>query len=113
LRLLEATLKQQGYATHAERDGESALRAARGELPSAVVLDLMMPGMNGFEFLDRLRSEPAGRRVPVIVWTVKDLSAAETELLRASAQAVVAKGHGGSAAVVAELKAFMPQRREG
>jgi CheY-like chemotaxis protein len=79
-------------------------------LPRAVVLDLVMPGMNGFEFLDRLRRDPAGRGVPVIVWTVKDLSSDEHALLRASAQAVVSKGRGGSAAVIAELRTFLDKR---
>jgi CheY-like chemotaxis protein len=68
-----------------------------------------MPGMNGFEFLDRLRSEPAGQRVPVIVWTVMELTGDQQARLRASAQAVVSKGNGGSAAVVAELEAYLPR----
>ena len=38
------------------------------------VLDLVMPGVDGFEFLDRLRRLPAGQTIPVIVWTVKDLT---------------------------------------
>jgi CheY-like chemotaxis protein len=110
---MATTLKQLGYDTRCERDGESGLRAAKEATPSAVVLDLVMPGMNGFEFLDRLRADPAGKRVPVIVWTVKDLSSAEHALLRASATAVVAKGHGGSAAVIAQLQGFLPEARGG
>jgi CheY-like chemotaxis protein len=89
------------------------LAAARAGSPSAIVLDLMMPGMNGFEFLDRLRSDPSGRTVPVIVWTVMDLTREQQTRLRASAQAVVSKGNGGSAAVVAQLQSFLPHvRRE-
>jgi CheY-like chemotaxis protein len=107
LKLMSTTLAQLGYQTCCASDGESALRSAEGTPPSAVVLDLMMPGMNGFEFLARLRSQPSGQRVPVIVWTVKDLDHEEHALLRSSAQAVVAKGQGGPAAVVAELAAFL------
>ncbi len=109
LKLVSATLKQLGYQIRCESDGATALRALRESPPSAVILDLVMPGMNGFEFLDQLRREPAGRRVPVIVWTVKDLSEEERIFLRSSAQAVVSKGQ-GSAGVLAELKAVVRRR---
>ena len=111
LKLMSATLHQLGYQTRCERDGEAALDAVRKSPPSAIVLDLLMPGMSGFEFLDHLRRDPAVRRVPVIVWTGKDLSVDERAMLRASASAVVAKGSsGGGSAVLAELAAFLPNR---
>jgi len=110
LKLMATTLGQLGYQTRCEKDAEVALRAARGIPPSAVVLDLMMPGMNGFEFLDRFRENPAARHIPVIIWTMKDLTSDEHQLLRASAQAVVSKGHGGTAAVLAELQTFLARR---
>ena len=66
--------------------------------------------MSGFEFLDQLRGEPNGRGVPVIVWTGKDLTRDERDLLRASANAVVSKGNGGSAGVIAELSAHLGSR---
>jgi CheY-like chemotaxis protein len=109
LKLMETTLHQLGLDAICESHGADALQAVRDRPPRAVILDLMMPGMNGFEFLERLRSEPAGRRVPVIVWTIKDLSAAEQATLRASADAVVAKGDGAAAAVIAELELFLAE----
>jgi CheY-like chemotaxis protein/anti-sigma regulatory factor (Ser/Thr protein kinase) len=109
LKLVSATLKQLGYETRCERDGPAALRAFREKAPSAVILDLLMPGMNGFEFLERLRREPGGQGVPVIVWTVKDLTPEERTFLRSSAQAVVSKGQGG-AAVLAELETLVGRK---
>jgi DNA-binding response OmpR family regulator len=106
LKLVATTLKQLGYRTRCESDGAAALRSLQEEVPIAVILDLIMPGMNGFEFLERLRREPAGRQVPAIVWTVKDLTQQERDLLRSSAQAVVSKGQGGSS-VLAELEAVV------
>jgi len=106
LKLVATTLQQLGYKTRCELEGAAALRALRESLPSAVILDLVMPGMNGFEFLEHLRREPAGRRVPVIVWTVKDLNPEEHIFLRTSAQAIVSKGQ-GSSAVLAELEAVV------
>jgi CheY-like chemotaxis protein len=109
LKLVAAALQQLGYQTQCERDGAVALRSLRESLPAAVILDLVMPGMNGFEFLEQLRREPSGRRVPVIVWTVKDLTPAEHVFLRTSAQAIVNKGLGGSG-VLAELEAVVGQK---
>jgi signal transduction histidine kinase/CheY-like chemotaxis protein len=111
-KMMVSALRQLGYATRAENDGESGLRAVRSEAPSAIVLDLIMPGMNGFEFLAQLRRVPGGRRVPVIVWTSKDLTLDELASLKQSATAVVTKGPRGSSGVVAELAACLPTTRE-
>jgi signal transduction histidine kinase/DNA-binding response OmpR family regulator len=106
-RLMAATLRQLGYQPQCEADGVSALEAFHAHPPRAIVLDLSMPRMDGFEFLARLRELPEGRRVPVIVWTVKDLSPEEQRVLRASAQAVVGKGRGAAVSVMAELEAAL------
>jgi len=107
LRLLGEVLRQLGYRPICQPDGESALAAAAAERPSAIVLDLVMPGVDGFEFLRRLRQTADGRRTPVIVWTSKDLTAEERAGLRAAAQAVVAKGNGTSA-LLEELRTWAP-----
>jgi twitching motility two-component system response regulator PilH len=112
LKLMSTTLAQLGFQTCCESDGESALVTARRVKPSAVVLDLVMPGMGGFGFLEQFRREPDGQRVPVIVWTVKDLTPSEMTRLQASVQAVVSKGHGATTAVLSELTSFLQPRRE-
>src|SRR5207237_809846 len=95
LRLMEATLGRSGFQTICRQDGEAALQAAAESRPVAVVLDLIMPRVDGFEFLERFRRTEAGRRTPVIVSTVKDLSAHDHARLRETAQGVVAKRGGG------------------
>ena len=112
LKLAEATLAQLGFQPLCRADAESGLCAAAAERPAAVVLDLLMPGTDGFAFLDRFRRTPAGRRTPVIVWTVKDLTAEERAHLRVSAQAVVPKGERGAAALLEQLHALLPAPRE-
>jgi CheY-like chemotaxis protein len=104
LKLISTTLQRLGIETRCEPDGARALEVVRSATPDAIVLDLVMPEMSGFEFLDRFRQEPSGKGVPVIIWTAKDLSPREHASLRQSAQAVVAKGRGASAAVVSELR---------
>ncbi|HUQ07371.1 MAG TPA: response regulator [Kofleriaceae bacterium] len=110
LELMSHALQRLGYTAHCERDGEHALASVRASPPTAIILDLIMPGMTGFEFLAQLRADPRWHGVPVIVWTGKDLSSEEHQLLRASANAVVTKGHGGSAGVIAELTARVKGR---
>jgi CheY-like chemotaxis protein len=75
-----------------------------------VVLDLQMPVLDGFGFLEKLRSSPATRLTPVLVWTVRDLSPDERARLGLSAQAVVQKGRGGAAARLEEFRHFLGRR---
>jgi PAS domain S-box-containing protein len=107
LRLVEVSLRQLGYRPVCTASGEEALRAAAAEPPAVVVLDLLMPGMDGFELVTRLRQSPVGRDVPVIVWTVKDLTGEERARLRASVAAIVPKGAGGATPLVDELRPLL------
>jgi CheY-like chemotaxis protein len=59
-----------------------------------LLLDLMMPVMLGFDFLEKLRSRKAWSEVPVIVLAAMDLSADERQLLEASTRGVIQKGPG-------------------
>ena len=106
LRLMDATLSQLGYAAITRSSGASALAAAAELRPAAIVLDLVMPEMDGVEFLGRLRQLPDLARTPVLIWTIKDLSADEHARLRGSAQSIVSKT-GTPATVVAELRALL------
>jgi PAS domain S-box-containing protein len=118
----EASCRLAGLAV-AEAGGEvdiyhsplDALSAASASPPSAIVLDLLMPELSGFEFLTRLRADPANRSTPVIVWTVKDLLPDETTRLAEHVRGVVQKGrHSGADALLRELHAVLPaNRREG
>jgi PAS domain S-box-containing protein len=91
LKLADQVLRQLGYRPVCRQDAASALRAALEERPAAIVLDLVMPEINGFEFLKRLRRTRRGRLTPVIVWTGKDLTESERRQLRSSARSVVPK----------------------
>lgn len=63
----EARLRQAGYTVLTAADGEEALRLARTEHPDLVLLDLIMPKMQGFEVLEALKGDPATAAIPVIV----------------------------------------------
>ena len=75
--LLGRTLERDGYRVVAAADGEAALARVAETPPDAVLLDLMLPGMDGFEFLAALRHRPGGADVPVVVVTAKSISEAD------------------------------------
>ena len=63
----ETTLKQQGYTVITAADGEEALRVARSAPPDLILLDVIMPKLNGFQVLDALKKDPTTAHVPVII----------------------------------------------
>lgn len=66
-KLFEITLRKIGIKTKVANDGAEALRQIKRGRPDLVVLDLMMPGVSGFEVLKRLRRQPSTADLPVIV----------------------------------------------
>ncbi len=98
-----------GFGTAQAADGDAALLRARVNRPAMVVLDLMMPGVSGFEVLQRMRAERID--VPVVVLTGKVLTDEEQALLRDGLASVVRKDGGGLDAVVAEATRVLVEHR--
>jgi|SRR5581483_5367027 len=65
--LLAEALEDEGYRVDTASDGAEALSVASQREPCAILLDVMMPGMNGWQFLEAWRTRPAERRAPVLV----------------------------------------------
>jgi len=71
VRLVQVNLERQGYQVVTAYDGKEALEKVEAEKPDLVVLDVMMPYMDGFEVLQNLRKNPNTRDIPVIMLTAK------------------------------------------
>ena len=69
VRVVKALLERHGYVVTAASNGKEALEAATGETPDLLLLDMMMPGMDGFELLAALRELPGFRQVPTVFLT--------------------------------------------
>jgi CheY-like chemotaxis protein len=106
-RLMTATLRDLGYDIHASSGGEEALTFAAVEQPLAVVLDLVMPGVDGIEFLIRFREIVSNRGVPVIIWTMKDLTAEDHRTLRRLAQGIVEKNNWRPSTFLDEIRGMI------
>jgi PAS domain S-box-containing protein len=103
LKIAAATLRDAGVYAVCVTNGEEALRIAAVDQPAVVVVDLLMPHMNGFEFIERFRRTLNGSAVPIIAWTVKDLDAGERDRLRSERVALAVKRSGGAASLMEEL----------
>ena len=75
LKLVEHKLKSRGFAVDCATDGEAALEMAGERRPDLIVLDAMMPGIDGFEVLRRLSANPGTNGIPVIMLTARRLEA--------------------------------------
>ena len=91
LRLLEMTLKKGGYSVISCRDGRDALTLAAHELPQLIVLDIMMPGLDGLGTLRQLKENSATRDLPVVVLSAKGHALTKSEAELAGAVLFLAK----------------------
>ena len=90
-RLLELVVNAEGHSTLHAANGSEALVIARTECPDLVLLDLMMPEMDGFQIVRHLKLDPATRSIPVIVVTALDDVAARQRVLASGADDFVGK----------------------
>jgi DNA-binding response OmpR family regulator len=90
-RLIDHRLRAAGYATAWAGDAIAALAAARRESPDAIVLDLGLPGGDGFLVMERLRSMAPVSHIPVVVLTARDPSTSRDRALAAGAIAFLGK----------------------
>jgi PAS domain S-box-containing protein len=114
--VLRRALEGEGWSVSEAEHGRAALERMAQRVPDLVLLDLMMPEMNGFEFLEAVRERAAWRGVPVVVITAKDLTEEERRRLNGDVERVVVKRGRGLeelAAVVRDHVASRPAARVG
>ena len=91
LRLLEMTFKKGGYEVVSCRDGKEALATAFTAQPQLIVLDVMMPGLDGLGALRLLKENPATRDIPVVVLSAKGHALTRVDAVLAGAVLFLAK----------------------
>ncbi|HEY2574391.1 MAG TPA: response regulator [Verrucomicrobiaceae bacterium] len=90
--MLVRTLERQEWKTAQAEDGRAALNAVAGQMPDLILLDLMMPRMDGFEFVSELRKNQRWRSIPIVVITAKTLTQQDRDVLQGHVQKVLQKG---------------------
>ncbi len=101
--LFRRILVREGWAVREASDGMRALAQLEIKLPTIMVLDLMMPNLDGFETLRAVRNRSEFDDLPVIIATSKDLTREEMDWLQSNARDVVIKGHTGRVDLMAAI----------
>ena len=106
--LIEAVLRPQGYTVLKALNGADGLALARRERPALVILDLMMPEVDGFAVVERLREDPTTANIPIVILTSKSMTAEEKARLNGRISYLAQKGSFDRGAFVELVRGFCP-----
>jgi CheY-like chemotaxis protein len=95
---------REGWSVSEAANGRAALKLALNAQPDLILMDLMMPEMDGFEMVRLLRETQAGRAIPVVVLTAKDLTADDRRELSGSVERIIRKGAYSKVELLEELR---------
>jgi signal transduction histidine kinase/DNA-binding response OmpR family regulator len=109
--VIRRTLEGDGWQVREAHNGRVALAAVASQVPDLILLDLMMPEMDGFEFVAELRRNEAWRRVPVVVVTAKDLTREDRERLDGYVRRIFQKGAFSRDELIREIRLLLQSER--
>ncbi|MEK1894131.1 MAG: response regulator [Rhizobium sp.] len=110
--LFRRVLVREGWRVREAADGRHGLDQLEAGRPTIMVLDLMMPNMDGFTLLQAIKDRDDLADIPVVIVTSKDLTREELDWLGVRANEVVRKGTKGRTDLIAALKRHLPQKEE-
>ena len=102
--LLDAHLTALGYSVACTYSGAEGLAAAQQSTFDVIILDLMMPGLTGFDVADSLKNDPRTANVPILVLTSKEISSDDRKLLHKKVSSFVQKGNSSREQLVREIR---------
>jgi CheY-like chemotaxis protein len=103
LEMLQEALRSVGYEVQSVRSGARALEVLANKVVGAILLDLLMPGMDGFQVIRHVRQEPALKDLPILIMTAKNLSREEIALLSRETQGLLQKDGSCKEQLIAEV----------
>lgn len=107
--MVRRQLEKAGWQVLEAANGCKALEVMQTTPPQLILLDLMMPEMNGFEFVSELRKHPEWQSIPVIITTAKELTEADRQQLQGNVESIFEKGSGGQLTLLAQVQALVSQ----
>jgi CheY-like chemotaxis protein len=105
--MLRRSMEREGWTVREAENGRLGLERLTEGIPSLIVLDLMMPEMDGFDFMGNLRKRHDGRLVPVIVITAKDLTEEDHRRLNGEVARILEKGVTSAEELLAEVRLLL------
>lgn len=110
---IKQVLEQEGYVVDIAKGGREALEYVKHTIPDGIILDLMMPEMDGFEALEQIRSKENTANIPVVILTAKDLTRKDLSRLSANnVQQLIQKGDINSKALLQKIHRMFGQVKE-
>jgi CheY-like chemotaxis protein len=109
---LRGWLEPQQWKLSEAENGRVALERIKEDMPHIILLDLMMPEMDGFQLVAALQEQPAWRRIPVIVITAHDLSAEERARLNSGIESVLLKQQFSPADLIEKVRSLISDARQ-
>jgi PAS domain S-box-containing protein len=100
-------LKKAGWQVREAEHGLAALEVLKQDIPDIILLDLMMPKMNGFEFVREIQQNTAWRDIPIVVITAKDMTEEDRLRLKGSVETIISKSSKGVEAAVKEIQKLL------
>ncbi|HEX5273391.1 MAG TPA: response regulator, partial [Gemmataceae bacterium] len=103
-RLVAATLREHGFGVRAAANGREGLERLAEATPSVIILDLMMPTMDGFAFLEQVQLDPLWSRIPIVILTAKTLEPSQFARLSRLSAAIITKGRGDTEQIIDTIR---------
>ncbi|GAB6989698.1 PAS domain-containing hybrid sensor histidine kinase/response regulator [Paenibacillus pini] len=105
--LMTKLLQKEGYTVSQAQNGRLALENIALGIPSLILLDLMMPDMDGFQFIDELSKQGAWSGIPIVVVTAKTITSEERQKLSCNVKNIIQKGTYDNNSLLAEIQRFL------
>jgi len=110
--MVRRVLEKEGWTVREAENGRAGLQAVAESKPAVILLDLMMPVMNGFDFVRELRKNQDWQEIPVVILTAKDLTVEDRQQLKGNVERVLQKGDYNREQLLGEVRALVKQRAQ-
>src|SRR5437867_804386 len=108
--MVRRVLEKEGWTVREAENGRAGLQAVAESKPAVILLDLMMPVMNGFDFIRELRKNKEWQHIPVVILTAKDLTVEERRQLKGNVEQILQKGDYSREQLLSEVRELVKHR---
>jgi len=108
--MVRRVLEKEGWLVREAENGKAGLRAVAESRPAVILLDLMMPVMNGFDFVQELRKNKEWHDIPIVILTAKDLTVEDRQQLKGNVERVYQKGEYNRDQLLNEVRELVKNR---